>query len=60
MYLVVTWPEVQLCMERPGWEDHSYLVNDDRGIADFGSSAYFVEVEWFKQQEEYFRQQNSK
>ena len=52
MYLVVTWPEVQLYMERPGWEDHSYLVNDDRGIADFGSSAYFVEVEWFKQQEQ--------
>lgn len=25
-----------------------YLVNDDKGIEDFGSSAYFVDVQWLE------------
>ena len=45
-YTVVTWPEVQLLMDLKGFREHSYLINDDRGLDDFGSSAYFVEIEW--------------
>lgn len=45
-YTVVTWPEVQLLMDLKGFREHSYLINDDRGLDDFGSSAYFVETEW--------------
>lgn len=49
MYEVVCWPEVQSLMELDGFEEHSYLVNDEKGLEDFGSSAYFVEVEWLKE-----------
>ena len=45
-YTVVTWPEVQLLLDLEGFKEHSYLINDDRGLDDFGSSAYFVETEW--------------
>ena len=46
MYTVICWPDVQELFEVEGFRDHSYLVNDDKGIEDFGSSAYFVDVEW--------------
>ena len=45
---VVCWPESQMYMELDGWEDNSYLVNDEHGLDDFGSSAYFVNSEWLK------------
>lgn len=46
-YIVVQWPESQMLMDWPGFEDHCYLVNDSRGLDEFGSSAYFVEVDWY-------------
>lgn len=46
MYVVVTWPNSQDLMEVEGFEDNSYLINDERGIRDFGPSAYFVDVKW--------------
>ena len=46
MYVVVTWPDSQNLMDREGFSENSYLVNDDKGIEDFGSSAYFVDEDW--------------
>ena len=46
-YVVIQWPDVQYLMDKEGFEENSYLVNDDRGIEDFGSSAYFVNEEWY-------------
>ena len=46
-YVVIQWPDVQYLMDKEGFEENSYLVNDDRGIEDFGSSAYFVSEEWY-------------
>ena len=46
LYEVVTWPECQELMDCGGWEDHSHLILDDRGMDKFGSSAYFVEKSW--------------
>ena len=46
MYTVVTWPEIQMLMEVEGFRDNSYLINDEKGLEDFGSSAYFVNIEW--------------
>lgn len=46
MYVVITWPDSQDLMEIEGFRDNSYLINDEKGIEDFGSSAYFVSVEW--------------
>lgn len=48
MYKVIQWPDIQHYMELPGFREHSYLINDDKGQEDFGSSAYFVEIEWLK------------
>lgn len=45
-YVVVAWPEIQMIMEKDGFEDNSYLINDDKGLDDFGSSAYFVSCDW--------------
>ena len=45
-YIVVSWPEVQDLMELEGFREHSYLINDDQGLNDFGSSAYFVDEQW--------------
>jgi len=46
-YIVVTWPDSQELMELEGFRDNSYLINDDKGLDDFGSSAYFVNEEWY-------------
>ena len=48
-YEVVTWPDVQELMTIDGFRENSYLVNDEKGIEDFGSSAYFVSVDWLEE-----------
>lgn len=48
LYIVIQWPEVQAYMNIFGFRENSYLINDDKGMEDFGSSAYFVNVEWIK------------
>lgn len=48
MYIVINWPDVQELMDKEGFREHSYLVNDEQGMIDFGSSAYFVDIEWLK------------
>jgi hypothetical protein len=45
LYVVVCWPESQELMEHPEFNTRCYLINDDKGIEDFGSSAYFVPVD---------------
>lgn len=45
-YVVVTWPDSQDLMTKAGFRENSYLINDDKGIEDFGSSAYFVDEDW--------------
>ena len=46
---VVCWPESQKLMELDGFEENSYLVNDDKGLLEFGSSAYFVNRKWLEE-----------
>lgn len=45
-HIVVTWPEVQKLMDLEGFDDNSNLINNDKGLEDYGSSAYFVDVDW--------------
>lgn len=45
-YVVIQWPDIQSCMDLEGFEDNSYLINDEKGLDDFGSSAYFISKEW--------------
>jgi hypothetical protein len=47
-YVVIGWPDIQQYMGIPGFEENSYLVNDEKGVEDFGSSAYFVDEDWLE------------
>lgn len=46
MYEIITWPDIQEIMEKDGFEDNSCLINDDKLLEQYGSSAYFVNQEW--------------
>jgi len=43
-FIIVTWPESQYFIGMEG----CYLVNDDKGLDDFGSSAYFVQKDIYE------------
>lgn len=45
-YIVIQWPEIQDIMELEGFRDNSYLINDEKGLKEYGSSAYFVNTKW--------------
>lgn len=47
-WTVVQWPEIQNLMDLEGFEDNAYLINDEKGLNNFGSSAYFVNENWLK------------
>lgn len=42
VYTIITWPEIQNLMEFDWFKSECYLINDDKGVEEFGSSAYFV------------------
>lgn len=44
-FVVIMWPEIQHFMIE-GFEENAELINDEKGLDDFGSSAYFVNVQW--------------
>ena len=48
-YEVVCWPCCQSLFNQPGFNENSILINDVRGLEDFGSSAYFVEADWLEE-----------
>ena len=45
-YIVVQWPDIQTYMDKEGFEDNAHLINDEKGIELFGSSAYFINERW--------------
>ena len=45
-YIIIIWPESQELMEQEGFDDNTYLINDDLGLDKFGPSAYFVNESW--------------
>lgn len=46
-YIVVQFPESQELMCKRDFNKHSYLINDEDGLRDFGSCAFFVEEKWY-------------
>jgi hypothetical protein len=52
-YIVVGWPDIQYLFDKEGFKENSYLINDEQGLEDFGSSAYFVNVDWLKEHDIY-------
>lgn len=49
-YDVVLWPDSQDLMELDGFDENSYLINDEAGLEIFGSSAYVVSKMWLDSQ----------
>lgn len=46
-YIVVTYPESLSLQDIEGFDDNAYLINDEKGLEDFGSCSYFVEKNWY-------------
>ena len=46
LYEIIQWPEIQALMEKEGFQDNAYLINDEQGLSEYGSSANFVNKEW--------------
>ena len=46
---VVCWPESQTLMDIDGFDENAYLVNDDKGLLEFGSAAYLVKRRWLEE-----------
>jgi hypothetical protein len=50
-FIVVTWPESQNLMDLEGFEENCHLINDESGLDQYGSSAYFVNEDWLREKE---------
>ena len=46
-YVIVCWPDSQMLMEKEGFFDNCSLINSERGLEVYGSSAYLVDEEWY-------------
>ena len=44
---VVCWPESQNLMGKEGFFENCSLINSERGLEVYGSSAYLVNSEWY-------------
>lgn len=47
-YEIVCWPESQMLMEKEGFYDNCSLINSERGLEEYGSSAYLVDKDWYQ------------
>lgn len=47
-FTLVQWPDIQYLMHLHGFRKNAYLVNDEEGMEQFGSSAYFVRTDWLE------------
>lgn len=49
-FIVVTWnDDIQFFMEQKDFDENAYLINDEKGLEDFGLSAYFVRKSWYQE-----------
>lgn len=46
--VIVTWPDSQMLMGKQGFYDNCSLINSERGLEEFGGSAYLVDEDWYK------------
>ena len=49
MFTVVTWPESQTLMDLPDFHEHCHLINDSKGLSQFGPQAYMCEISWLNE-----------
>jgi len=49
-YIIVVWPEIQDLVGLEGFAKNTHLINDDQGVEEHGSSAYFVKQVWYERE----------
>ena len=54
-FVIVEFPDIQYYEEAPGFEDNSFLINDEHGLQIFGSSAYFINKKWLEETNKYLK-----
>lgn len=47
-YIVLLCDEAQSLQDKEGFDSNAYLIEDEKGLKDFGSGAYFVDKEWYE------------
>jgi hypothetical protein len=47
--VIVCWPESQDLMMYEGFEENCELINSERGLDLYGSSAFYVNKEWLQE-----------
>ena len=47
-YSIVCWPESQYLLDHEEINEYCYLINDEDGYNNYGSSAYVVDSQWLK------------
>lgn len=45
--VIVIWPYSQNLMEAKGFYENALLINTEKGLDEFGSSAYLVDEDWY-------------
>ena len=48
-FVIITWPEIQDYMDKPGFKENSCLINEEPFFSEYGSSAYFVRESWVEE-----------
>lgn len=60
-FIIVEWPEVQKYMEKDGFNDNAFLINDESWLDQYGSSSYFIKESWkYKIDEKFYSQSPDK
>jgi len=49
LFTVVTWPQVQVLMDREGFDRNAVLINEEPFLTEYGSSAYLIRNSWLRQ-----------
>lgn len=47
-YIVLLCDEAQSLQDKEGFDSNSYLIEDEKGLKDFSSGAYFVNKNWYE------------
>lgn len=45
--IIICWPDSQKLMELYGFRENCWLINGERGLDTYGSSAYLVDKDWY-------------
>ena len=46
-YRIICWPDSQELMGLYGFRENCWLINGERGLDTYGSSAYLVDKDWY-------------